>query len=183
MVLGDDNRRYVLFAAVTREVGQGMDFGRIRPVIASIRQRHGVGVQFIRPEGIFGKEHLVMALEKARENVGNKSNVADDLLLETLRIASGKRQIKEALAALGVAKRCSRFFIFLLWEGRRDTQPEVQESLLRDVFRELCGELGLQEESPCALETLSASQGRVATGREPGELKKGYIERMAVVDL
>lgn len=185
MPQGDDEQLCTLFAAVTHDSQHGLSFEKIQPVITSLQREHDVGIQFLSPDGIFGEEHLVMAFEKAEQNVEQGVNIADDLLLETLRIASGKRQIKDALVFLGVGDNSKRFLV-LLCKKRQKSRPRNSEDSLRDIFQRLCCELNLREEPaviPEAFRETHKKHGTVTGKAERESLTKKSIERMAMIDL
>jgi len=185
MPQGDDEHPCALFAAVTNDSRHGLSFEKIHPIIRSLQRQHDVGIQFLSPDGIFGEEHLVMAFEKAEQNVKQGVNIADDLLLETLRIASGKRQIKDALVFLGVGDNSKRFLV-LLCKKPRENRPENSEDSLRNIFQRLCCELNLREEQaliPEAFIKAHQYQAKVTGNVEFEALKKKVIEQMAMIDL
>ena len=185
MFQGDDEQQVALFAAITRNPQHGLSFEKILLVITSIQRQHDAWIQFLNPDEIFGEEHLAMAFEKAEQNVKQGVNIADDLLLETLRIASGKRQIKEALAFLGVGDDCKHVLV-LLSKKPLQSCSENSNITLKDIFQKLCCELGLREE-PSLIQRVSMEtymdHGKAMGKAERESLKKKSIEQMAMIDL
>ena len=72
-------------------------------VLKTIAHKYDVTIQAMNAELIAGEEHIKSAVKKALRAVGRNRNITNDLGLEILLYAAGRRQIERALA-MGVSK-------------------------------------------------------------------------------
>jgi len=80
-------------------------------------------LQLLDSSLLFGLEHVVLAMEKAEQDVRCGCGVSDDFFVETLVRASGQRQIKKAMEMFGL--RSSREFVLI--------SETPQDRLLKDL--------------------------------------------------
>ncbi|WP_440953422.1 KEOPS complex subunit Cgi121 [Methanococcoides sp. FTZ1] len=66
--------------------------------LSTMASDHDVIIQGINADKIAGWEHVESAIRKAMRSMENGTNVANDLGVEIMRYASGKRQIGEAFS-------------------------------------------------------------------------------------
>lgn len=166
----------VLFGARVSDPGKGgLRLSRLLVLAGEAEERFGMRVQFMDPARLPDREFVLMALEKAEEAVARGDNVADDLLLELLRFASGKRQIRKALERLGVKDGASDLLVLLLpGEGSRTGAADPG-----GLQGWLCLELGLVEDEGLPERAFASAQG----GGSPAEQRKELLEAMALVEL
>ncbi|HJH27195.1 MAG TPA: KEOPS complex component [Methanophagales archaeon] len=72
-------------------------------VLKTIAHKYDVTIQAMNAELIAGEEHIKSAVKKALRAVGRNRNITNDLSLEILLYAAGRRQIERALA-MGVSE-------------------------------------------------------------------------------
>ncbi|NQE04514.1 Regulatory protein Cgi121 [ANME-1 cluster archaeon GoMg1] len=72
-------------------------------VLKTIAHKYDVTIQAMNAELIAGEEHIKSAVKKALRAVERNRNITNDLSLEILLYAAGRRQIERALA-MGVSK-------------------------------------------------------------------------------
>lgn len=77
---------------------------------------------------VAGEDHLRAALEHAERSMARGENVADDLAVETLCYAAGRRQIEEAMT-MGLAAGEAEVIVLLAGE-RADRAAEAVRDLL-----------------------------------------------------
>ncbi|MGM0770822.1 MAG: KEOPS complex subunit Cgi121 [Halobacteriota archaeon] len=66
--------------------------------LSAMASEHDVMIQGINADMVAGREHVDSAIRKAMRAMDNGTNVANDLGVEIMRYASGKRQIGEAFS-------------------------------------------------------------------------------------
>ncbi|MFO7618982.1 MAG: KEOPS complex subunit Cgi121 [Thermoplasmata archaeon] len=71
--------------------------------VSALEKRHGITIQLLRADRIFGAEHLVSATEKAERAFAGKTNMSRTLGMEILLYAAAERQTGEALRKLGIS--------------------------------------------------------------------------------
>ena len=180
----DENRTPHAFfgAAFSGDERRGLEFWKIRSLILPLEERFGVRVQLLDSSGLFGAKHLEIAMEKARENMLRGSNVAEDFLLEVLRVASGRRQIREALRHLGVGAG-TRELLVLIQLTRPGKKEPHSPAFFREVFLELCEQLCLQERGDIVPEAFLGKHAADIHTQGFDEVEKRFLEQMAVLDL
>jgi len=80
-------------------------------------------VRILNAQRVFGKDHILSALQKAARAFDNGQNVSDSLATETMLYMSGCRQIQEAVELLGIKYEVSRIVIIA------DYSPDIEEKL------------------------------------------------------
>jgi len=72
--------------------------------VNSFAQSHDVTVQAFDADVIYGKNHLISAVEHAIRAMERKTNTTNSIEMEMLLYASGERQLKLAIPKVGVKK-------------------------------------------------------------------------------
>lgn len=109
--------------------------------IESYRDRTDSLVQVFDHSKVVGEEHLLWALQKAKESFENGSNRANSIEIETLLWSSGEWQIKDAIDKMGLKDGSGKvvilldedhqgFLDFMGWT-RDDTILEANEERLK----------------------------------------------------
>lgn len=97
--------------------------------LRSIGDEHDVLIQAFDARYVAGEEQLKAALEHAKRAMNRGENVAEDLAVETLCYAAGRRQIDEAMA-MGVGR--GEQSVVVLLDGE---DAAAAAEALRDVIR------------------------------------------------
>ena len=101
-----------------------------------IAQDYAVTIQALDATLIAGEEHINSAVQKAIRAVEASQSITNDLGLEILLYASGKRQIERALA-MGVTEGENKVAIVIVdVEGEKDLEAVVED---------VKGETGIEE--------------------------------------
>ncbi len=116
-------------------------------VLKTIARKYDVTIQAMNVELIAGEEHIKSAVKKALRAVERNRNITNDLGLEILLYAAGRRQIERALA-MGVSKSEGEKRVAIVIvdaSARRGKDLEV-------VAEEVKRKIGIQEEPISELE-------------------------------
>ena len=82
--------------------------------ITSFGKEKGFIIQAFNADVIYGKEHLISAVEHAKRAFENKTNSTNSLEMEILLYSSGERQLKLAIPKMGVVSGDSKVaFVFI----------------------------------------------------------------------
>lgn len=84
--------------------GQIEDIDLFLDKIQSYAQQNNVVIQAFDADLIYGKNHLISAVEHAKRAISQKNNTTNSLSMEILLYASGERQLKLAIPKMGVKK-------------------------------------------------------------------------------
>lgn len=160
--------------------------------LKTVARKYDVTIQAMNAELIAGEEHIKSAVKKALRAVGRNRNITNDLSLEILLYAAGRRQIERALA-MGVSesegeKRVAIVIVDASARAQREKDLEV-------VAEEVKRKIGIQEEPISELELEYKGDKKEgikkffditeAELKAVGEskLKKLVLERVAMLDV
>ena len=82
--------------------GDIQDVDNFLKKVESFAQNHNIIIQAINADLIYGKNHLISAVEHAVRAMDRKTNTTNSLEMEILLYASGERQLKIAIPKMGV---------------------------------------------------------------------------------
>jgi KEOPS complex subunit Cgi121 len=115
--------------------------------LKNIANKYDVTIQAMDAGLIAGEEHIISAVKKAIRAVERKRSITNDLGLEVLLYAAGRRQIERALAmGVSVSEGEKRVAIVMV-----DVSAGAQRDL-EMVAEEIKKKIGLQEEPISELE-------------------------------
>jgi len=107
--------------------------------IPSLERELQCSIQVMRADRVFGRDHVASAFMKAVRAFANDDNVSDSITLETMIYMSGRRQIQEALAQMGVEDDTREIVCISTCDGTdapgiaRELGLEIDESILEDM--------------------------------------------------
>ncbi len=102
------------------------DLATVLSTLESIGNTHDVLIQAFDARYIAGKAHLRAALEHAKRSMTRGENVADDLAVEVLLYAAGRRQIDDAMA-LGLKEGSQSVIVLLDGPAQAAAATAVEE--------------------------------------------------------
>lgn len=106
---------------------RGVRLRDVNRFVNAVRDMTGeVVVQFFDASLVGGWEHLRFAALNALNAFKSRVNISDSLAMETLLYASSQRQIKEALARLGIKPSTDRVAVLVLAETREQADSTVK---------------------------------------------------------
>jgi KEOPS complex subunit Cgi121 len=155
-------------------------------VLRQLRQiSGGVDAQILDTKSIAGKDHLRFAVLNALKAWKQGSQVSESLAIEIILYASGQRQIKNAIAFLGVTSDSRNLAVIGISSER--SALEGFKARLRDVIGGEMDELILEEGDNDAVKRtfditdvqLKTLVGRTLTEKEA--LTRLVIEKMALL--
>ncbi len=166
--------------------------GDFHAVLKTIAHKYDVTIQAMNAELVAGEEHIKSAVKKALRAVGRNRNITNDLSLEILLYAAGKRQIERALA-MGVSESEDekRVAIVIVDASARAQREKDLEMVAEEVKRKI----GVQEEPISELELeykedkkegikkfFDITEAELKAVGEP-KLKMLVLERVAMLDV
>lgn len=84
--------------------------------LREVSNEHNIASQLIDAEMVYGKEHLMTAVNHAVRAFLYETNACNSLDMELLLYASGKRQIKDAIESMGIKEGRKSFVLLLVGE-------------------------------------------------------------------
>jgi tRNA threonylcarbamoyladenosine modification (KEOPS) complex Cgi121 subunit len=149
-------------------------------------KQQDVWVQFFNAGLVATWEHLYFAALNALTAFKNKRSISKSLAMETMLYASAQRQIKKALAQMGVKRSVSNVAVMVMGKS-----PESVNAAIAEVSRRVGtaadeSVLELQgEKVQCIRETFGITEEEVDTVVEKGDVKQAVVnsvvERMALL--
>ena len=91
-----------------------------------ISRKYDVVIQAVDADLVAGSKHLIAAVERATRSFSEKSNIANNLGMETLLYVAGSRQIEKALQ-FGVKKGCNNIALLIISKSEKNIDCVEQE--------------------------------------------------------
>ncbi|ATZ61768.2 MAG: KEOPS complex subunit Cgi121 [Methanosarcinales archaeon Met12] len=155
------------------EVGDVDEFIK---TMSDIARRHSVTIQALDADRTAGAEHLRFAAEKAMRSIREGRNIAEDLGLEILLYASGKRQIERALQ-MGISPGRNRIAIAIVGNDAeragKDVMEFVQEAPVLDYN---------ERKKDLIVKTFGITDAEIEAVGE-GKIPELVLERVALLDI
>jgi KEOPS complex subunit Cgi121 len=161
-------------AVVWGRPAKGLDVAAALSAARAFSAAHGVEIQLLDASSVFDGDHLRSAAAHALRARERGSMRSGSLAVELLLYASGRRQIKEAMAVMGLTARTERVAAVILGPGAAASAPHLLKALgLAPLSeKEAAGGAG-------ALERL----GVPARGATPEQLADLALEQVALLDI
>ena len=99
--------------------------------ITSFAQDNSVVIQAFNADLIYGKNHLISAVDHAVRAMERKTNTTNSLAMEILLYAAGERQLKLAIPKMGVKKGVANIAFVVVDDKKRDER--MVDELLKDL--------------------------------------------------
>jgi KEOPS complex subunit Cgi121 len=92
-------------------------------------------IQAFDAKGIYGKDHVVSAVNHAKRAFQQGMNATNTLALEILLYAAGERQIQKAIKKMGI-KKGKQGIVFLLTDSANHIKnPNVDDAVIRRLLK------------------------------------------------
>ena len=148
--------------------------------VEDFSNKYNITIQSFNAEMIFGKDHIISAVEHAKRSIERKTNTTNSLEKEILLYASGDRQLKLAIPKMGVKKgRANIAFVFVNSEN-----SEISNKITNDFLNslDLTGDDNVLEGNRDTLRKFGINDNEIETVTKE---KYGFIilEKVAMVDI
>ena len=101
--------------------------------VFSFVQKHHVVVQVFDADMIFGRNHIISAVEHAVRALKRKTNTTNSLAMEILLYTSGERQLKLAIPKMGIKKGDGNIaFVFV--NNIKEVNGEISDQLIDEML-------------------------------------------------
>jgi len=142
--------------------------------------KNNIIIQVFNADLIYGKEHIISAVEHSRRAIERKTNTTKSLEKEILLYSSGERQLKLAIPKMGVKEGVGNIAFVFVNDRKRKILDNLTNELLELV--ELKRDDKVLEGSKDTLKKFGISEEEIKTVTEE---KFGYIilEKVAMVDI
>jgi KEOPS complex subunit Cgi121 len=140
----------------------------------------GLTIQVFNSDVIYGKDHIISAVEHARRSIARKTNTTKSFEKEILLYAAGERQLKLAIPKMGVKEGVGNIaFVFI-----NDSKNEILEKTINDLLKKLnlTKDDNVLNGNKNTLEMFGISEDEIKTVNKS---KYGHIilEKVAMVDI
>jgi KEOPS complex subunit Cgi121 len=103
--------------------------------VKKISEKYGIAIQVMNAKLVYGKDHLISAVEHAQRSFKRGSNATNSLAMEILLYASGERQIQKSIEKIGVKEGESELaFVFV--GNFKEKEEKIIEETLKDLKRD-----------------------------------------------
>ena len=101
--------------------------------VLDFAQEHHVIIQLFDADMIFGRNHIISAVEHAVRAFKRKTNTTNSLAMEILLYTSGERQLKLAIPKMGVKKGDGNIaFVFV--NNIKEVNGEISDHLIDEML-------------------------------------------------
>ncbi len=115
-------------------IGTITDVDQFLKGVADFAQQHQLVIQVFDAEAIYGKFHLISAVNHAQRAMERKTNTTNTLAMEILLYASGERQLKLAIPKVGVKK--GKGAILLVVVDKKKRSAETLHKQIDDLLQQ-----------------------------------------------
>jgi len=154
--------------------------------VLDFAQEHHVIIQVFDADMIYGKNHLISAIQHAVRAMKRKTNTTNSLGMEILLYASGERQLKLAIPKMGIKSgRGDIAFVFVdeitdIKEADSETSGQLIDEMLK--LLSLVRDDGVLEGNEDTLRKFGINEKglKTVTKAKYGDL---ILEKVAMVDI
>lgn len=148
--------------------------------VEDFSNKNNITIQTFNADLIFGKNHIISAVEHAKRAIERKTNTTNSLEKEILLYASGNRQLKLAIPKMGVKEGIGNIaFVFV-----NNQDSEIPNQIINDFLNSfnLKGDDRVLEGSKETLINFGIKENEIETVTKE---KYGFIilEKVAMVDI
>jgi len=161
-------------AVVWGRPGKGLELPGMLAALREFFTAQCVEVQLFDAEAVVNSDHLRSAAAHALRSRERKTMRSVSLPMEILLYASGRRQIRDAMAILGLSERTRRIAVVLVGPGAAEKAPALLKELRLAPLSETEAAGGAS-----ALERL----GVPLNGAGPEQLTDLALEQVALLDI
>ena len=102
--------------------------------ILSLADKYNIVIQVMDADWIYGKTHLISAINHAKRAFEQKKNSTNSLAMEILLYASGERQIQKAIKKIGVKKGNVRVAFIFMNLIRDNMSVKISEEIIEKIL-------------------------------------------------
>ena len=101
--------------------------------VENLSGKYNVVLQVFNADFIYGKNHLLSAVNHAKRAFVQKTNSLNSLALELLLYVAGEHQIQKAIKKIGINKSTNNFAFVLISEEK----SEIWINIIKDIISKL----------------------------------------------
>jgi KEOPS complex subunit Cgi121 len=109
------------------------DVGDFLKKVEDFASEKKLTIQAFNADLIFGKDHIISAVEHARRSIERKTNTTNSFEKEILLYASGERQLKIAIPKMGVKKGKGNVAFVLVNNKKKKIPLQIISDLLKSL--------------------------------------------------
>ncbi len=114
-------------------VGEIKNIDSFLKIINNFSKENNILIQTFDANVIFGKKHILSAINHAQRAIDRKTNTTNSLEMEILLYSSGERQLKLAIPKMGVKKGKTKIVVVFLKEKKGNLSNKKIEEFLNMV--------------------------------------------------
>jgi KEOPS complex subunit Cgi121 len=161
-------------------VGEIKNIDSFLKIISNFSKENNVLIQAFDANVIFGKNHILSAVEHAKRAIDRKTNTTNSIEMEILLYSSGERQLKLAIPKMGVKQGKSNIaFVFLSDIKGEISTKKIDEFLkIQDLKRD--DKVLEGDENTLRLFGINENELHTVSKEKYGNI---ILERVALVDI
>jgi KEOPS complex subunit Cgi121 len=159
-----------------------LELNKLLSSVTQISNERNITIQLFNAELIYGKDHIISAIDHAKRAFTQDQKISESLAMEILLYSSGEYQIKNALAKLGLKENTKKIAILFL------NDIETDQDDFQSMFEDLCSEFELEPDNDVLLGDKSNLLRFGITSKELNAVPEEkwfdlVLEKVALVDI
>lgn len=102
--------------------------------IQKISEEYGIVIQAMDADWIYGKNHLISAINHAKRAFEQKKSSTNSFAMEILLYASGDRQIQKAIKKIGVKEGNVRVAFIFTNKEKYEIEQKISEEVIEKIL-------------------------------------------------
>jgi len=137
-------------------------------------------IQVLNADMIYGKNHIISAVNHAKRAMERKTNTTNSLEKEILLYASGERQLKLAIPKMGIKKGKGNIALVILSKGISEISDQKFNDLLKLFTLEQDNKVLAGNKDTLRKFGINETEVKTVTKAKYGDL---ILEKVAMVDI
>ncbi len=156
------------------------DIDKFLNKINEISEQNNIIIQVFNADLIYGKKHLISAVNHAKRAFKNKTNTTNSLEMEIMIYAAGERQLKNAIPKIGIKKGKSKIAILFLNHSVQEIEYDKIIYLINELNLDINDKV--LEGNINTLEKFGINRIELETVNED-KYQDLILEKVAIVDI
>lgn len=148
--------------------------------INQISEKNNIIIQVFNADLIYGRKHLISAVEHAKRAFSYKTNTTNSIEMEIMIYAAGERQLKNAIPKIGIKKGKSNIAILFLYKNKLEINNERICELIKLLNLKINDKV--LEGNINTLEKFGINKNEIETISED-KYQDLILEKVAIVDI
>jgi KEOPS complex subunit Cgi121 len=149
-------------------------------IVGGFASQKDLIIQVFNADMIYGKNHIISAVEHAKRAIERKTNTTNSLEKEILLYASGERQLKLAIPKMGIKNGKGNVAIVLMDKAKNEISEKISNDLMKLIKLEREDKVLEGNEETLRKFGINETELKTVMKSKYGDL---ILEKVALVDI